>query len=79
MSKKDMLSIFHNLILERKERLALEVKKEDRAVALILYGEIAGIADSMKAMKLIDYDQVEDIKNEAWDIYKKKEPAFEGC
>ena len=79
MSKKDMLSIFHNLIQDREERLAQAVKKGDRGVALMLYGEVCGIADSMKAMELIDYSQKEHIKNEAWDIYQKKEPAFEGC
>ena len=79
MSKKNLHEAFRHMIQNRKERMVQAMKKGDDGAGLLLYGEICGIAASMKAMNLIDYDQKEYIKNEAWNIYQKKEPAFEGC
>lgn len=79
MNRRDLHTRFGTMIQNRKEQMVQASKKRDDGAALLLYGEIAGIAAAMRTMNLIDYDQMEDIKHEAWDIYQKKEPAFEGC
>lgn len=79
MKKSEMHEKFRMLLEDRKERLKRSVDKDNKGVALMQYGEICGVAESMRKLDLIDYEQAEFIKNEAWSIYQGKEPEYEAC
>lgn len=79
MKKSEMQEKFRMLLEDRKERLKRAVDKGNEGVAMMHYGEICGVAASMKKLDLIDYEQAEFIKNEAWAICQGKEPEYEAC
>lgn len=70
---------FQQMIQRRREDLLKAKKEGDEPWALMFYGQICGIADSMKAIGLIDYEQRDYIRNEAWALYMGKEPEYEAC
>lgn len=79
MKKTEMQERFQKMIRNRKEYL-LEAKKDgETPSALMFYGQICGIADSMKAVGLIDNEQRDYIKNDAWALYTGKESEYEAC
>ena len=45
----------------------------------MFYGEVCGVVASMRKLELIDYEQAEFIKSDAWAIYQGKEPEYEAC
>lgn len=79
MSNKELHEQFQQMIQHRKEHLLKAKKDGHEPSALMFYGQICGIADSMKAIGLIDYDQKEYIENDAWALYTGKESEHEAC
>ena len=79
MKKSEMQEKFRMLLEDRKEQLKRAVVKGNNGVALMQYGEICGVAASMRKLVLIDYDQAQYIRDEAWAIYQGKEPEYEAC
>lgn len=79
MKKSDMQEKFRQLLETHREALFWAVRKGDKPVALTRYGEVCGIAEAMRALELMDYDQVQYIRNQAWALLSGKEPEYEGC
>lgn len=79
MKKNEMQVKFRMLLEDRKERLKRAVDKGKEDVTMMHYGEICGVAESMRKLDIIDYEQAEFIKNEAWAICQGKEPEYEAC
>ena len=78
-SNQQLHEQFQQMIQHRKERLLKAKKDGQEPSALMLYGQICGIADAMKVVGLIDYEQRDYIRNEAWALYMGKEPEYEVC
>ena len=55
------------------------VRKEERPTAMMWYGQICGIADAMRTMELVDYDQAQYIKDTAFVLYRNKGAEDEPC
>lgn len=79
MKKSEMQVKFRDLLNSRKEKLKRSMDQGDKGVAMMLYGEICGIAASMYTIGLIDWNQREYIQNEAWAAYQGKEQEYEAC
>ncbi len=79
MKKSEMQEKFRDLLSRRKESLKSAMDKGIEGTALMYVGEICGIAASMHIIGLIDLEQEDYIANEAWAIYKGKEPEYEVC
>ncbi|MCQ2439453.1 MAG: hypothetical protein MJ074_06800 [Oscillospiraceae bacterium] len=79
MGKKETREIFRRMLDKRMELMKQAVQRKSDASALMMYGQICGVVDSMKVMGLIDYEQAEYIKNEARMIRLGKEPDYEAC
>ena len=79
MKKSEMQEKFRMLLTGRKDLLKRAVDAGRETNALVCYGEICGVVASMRKLDLIDYEQAEFIKGEAWSIYQGKEPEYEAC
>lgn len=79
MKKAEMQEKFRQLLETRREALLRAVRKEDKPAALARYGEICGIAEAMRVLELVDYDQVQYIRDQAWALQSGKEPEYEAC
>ena len=79
MKKSEMQERFQQMIQHRKEHLLKAKKDGETPSALMFYGQICGIADSMKTVGLIDYEQRDYIRNDAWSLYIGKESEYEAC
>ena len=79
MKKNELQEKFRTLLESRQESLKRAAKLNDQMSGLMAYGEICGLAAAMKAVGLIDYEQAEYIKEQAWALYEGKEPCDEAC
>ncbi len=79
MKKAQMQERFKALLEDRRERLLQAVRKEERPTAMMWYGQICGIADAMRTMELVDYDQAQYIKDTAFALYRNKGAEDEPC
>ena len=79
MKKNEMHEKFRMLLDSRKDLLNRAVDAAREPDALVRYGEICGVAEAMRKLDLIDYEQTEFIQSEAWSIYQGKEPEHEAC
>lgn len=79
MKKNEMLEAFRQMLERRKELMVQAAKKGSKGSALMLYGQICGVAESMKRVGLIDREQLQYIKDEAWALYQGKEPEYGPC
>ena len=79
MKKNELQEKFRVLLENRQERLKKATKLNDQMSGLMAYGEICGLAAAMKTIGLIDYEQSEYIKEQAWALHEGKEPADEAC
>ena len=79
MKKNELQEKFRALLEDRQEHLKKAARLNDQISGLVCYGEICGVAAAMKAVGLIDYEQAEYIKDQAWELHEGKEPADEAC
>lgn len=79
MKKNEMHEKFRMLLDSRKDLLKRAVDAARETDALVRYGEICGVAEAMRKLDLIDYEETEFIQSEAWSIYQGKEPEYEAC
>ena len=79
MKKSDLERKFHELLERRREALLRAARKGDEPAAMTLYGEICGIADAMRAAALVDWEQAQYIREQAWALYAGKGPDDETC
>lgn len=67
-SKSELREEFRRLLETQQEALVRAIHRKDRAARLIHYGEICGVVAAMSRLGLVDYEEAEYIKNEAWSI-----------
>lgn len=79
MKKNEMREAFRQMLERRKELMVQAVKRGSQPSALMLYGEICGVAAAMCKLELIDREQLRYIKDEAWAMCQGKEPEYEAC
>lgn len=79
MKKSEMQEKFRELLDDAKQMIRMEREKGETQTAMVSYGKVCGIASAMYAIGLIDYEQKDYIRNEAWDICRGKEPEYEAC
>ena len=79
MKKSEMQEKFRQMLEWRQQEIRKAAKLNDQMSGLMAYGEICGLAAAMKAIDLIDYEQAEYIKEQAWALHEGKEPCDEAC
>ena len=79
MKKNEMQEKFRELLDDAKQMIRMERDKGKMQAAMMSYGKVCGIASAMYAIGIIDYDQKNYIRDEAWDICQGKEPEYEAC
>ena len=79
MKKVQLQERFKALLEDRRARLLQAVRKEERPTAMMWYGQLCGIADAMRTMELVDYDEAQYIKDTAFVLYRNKGAEDEPC
>ena len=79
MKKSEMQEKFRQLLDDAKQMIRMGREKGETQTAMMFYGKVCGIASAMYAIGIIDYDQNNYIRDEAWDICQGKEPEYEAC
>lgn len=79
MKKSEMQEKFRELLDDAKQMIRMGREKGETQTAMMFYGKVCGIASAMYAIGIIDYDQNNYIRDEAWDICQGKEPEYEAC
>lgn len=79
MKKNEMQEKFRELLDDAKQMIRMGREKGETQTAMMFYGKVCGIASAMYAIGIIDYDQNNYIRDEAWDICQGKEPEYEAC
>ena len=79
MKKSEMQERFRQLLERRKLMLREAVAKKKDSLAVMHYGAICGMAEAMRELGLIDWEQKRFIKDEAWALVTGKETEYEAC
>lgn len=79
MKRNEMQVKLRELLDDTKQMIRMEREKGETQPAMVSYGKVCGIASAMYAIGLIDYEQKDYIRNEAWAICQGKEPEYEAC
>ena len=79
MKKNEMQEKFRELLDDAKQMIRMGREKGETQTAMMFYGKVCGIASAMYAIGIIDFDQNNYIRDEAWSIYQGKEPEYEAC
>lgn len=72
MKKSEMQMKFQRLLERRQEDLVREIRNGDRTTAMIYYGQICGLADAMRVIGLVDWEQSTYIREQAMELYKRE-------
>lgn len=81
MKKSEMQIKFQRLLERRQEDMVRELRSGDRTTAMIYYGQICGLADAMRVIGLVDWEQCTYIREQAMEFYKRDEDGegYEAC
>ena len=79
MKKSEMQEKFRELLDDAKQMIRMGREKGETQTAMMFYGKVCGIASAMYAIGIIENDQNNYIRDEAWDICQGKEPEYEAC
>ena len=71
MKKSDLERKFGELLERRREAMLQALRDGEKPSALMFYGNICGLADAMRAVELVDWEQAYSIRNPAWELYKR--------
>lgn len=71
MKKSDLERKFGELLERRREAMLQALRDGEKPSALMFYGNICGLADAMRAVELVDWEQAYSIRNQAWELYKR--------
>ena len=72
MKKSEMQMKFQRLLERRQEDLVREIRNGDRTTAMIYYGQICGLADAMRVIGLVDWEQSTYIREQAMELYNRE-------
>ena len=79
MNKSEMEQKFRVLLDTRQELLRRAVEGGSQASAMTLYGEICGVAASMRMLGLLDYEQQQYLQDQVRAAARGETGGFEGC
>lgn len=71
MKKSEMQEKLQRQLERRQEDMIRELRNGDRTTAMIYYGNICGLADAMRIVGLVDWEQSTFIREQAWALYKR--------
>lgn len=66
MKKSDLERKFGELLERRREAMLQALRDGEKPSALMFYGNICGLADAMRAVELVDWEQAHSIRDQAW-------------
>lgn len=72
MKKSEMKEKFRRQLERRQEDMIRELRNGDRTTAMIYYGNICGLADAMRIVGLVDWEQSTYIREQAMELYKRE-------
>lgn len=72
MKKSEMQMKLRRQLERRQEDMVRELREGDSATALIYYGSICGLADAMRIVGLVDWEQSTYIREQAMELYKRE-------
>lgn len=79
MKKNELNTRYQEMIQRRKEDIRQCREQGLNYAAMMLYGEICGIAAAMRASGFIDHDQEDWIRDDARKVLEGKEDQDEAC
>ena len=71
MKKSELERKFGELLERRREAMLQALRDGEKPSALMFYGNICGLADAMRAVELVDWEQAHSIRDQAWALYKR--------
>lgn len=72
MKKAEMQMKFQRLLERRQEDMIRAMRNGDHTLAMMYYGQICGLADAMRAVDLVDWEQSTYIREQAMALYKRE-------
>lgn len=72
MKKSEMQMKFQRLLERRQEDMIRAMESGDHTCAMMYYGQICGLADAMRAVELVDWEQYTYIREQALALYKRE-------
>lgn len=72
MKKSEMQMKFQRLLERRQDDMIRAMQNGDHTSAMMYYGQICGLADAMRAVELVDWEQSTYIREQALALYKRE-------
>ena len=81
MKKSEMQAKFQRLLEHSQEDLIRAKQSGDHSLTMLYYGQICGLAEAMRAVELVDWEQAAYIREQAMEFYKRDEDGegHEAC
>ena len=73
MKKAEMQMKFQRLLERRQEDMIRAMESGDHTCAMMYYGQICGLADAMRVVDLVDWEQSTYIREQAMAFYKREQ------
>ena len=75
MKKSEMQMKLRRQLERRQEDMVRELRNGDSTTAMIYYGSICGLADAMRIVGLVDWEQSTKIREQAMALYRRVREA----
>ena len=72
MKKSEMQEKFRRQLERRQEDMLRARAKGDHTTAMMNFGQICGLADAMRLVGLVDWEQASYIREQAMELYKRE-------
>ena len=72
MIKSEMQEKLQRQLERRQGDMIQEIRSGDRTTAMIYYGNICGLADAMRIVGLVDWEQSIYIREQAMELYRRE-------
>ena len=72
MKKSEMQAKFQRLLEHSQEDLIRAKQSGDHSLTMLYYGQICGLAEAMRAVELVDWEQAAYIREQAMELYKRE-------
>ena len=72
MKKSDLERKFGQLLERNREAMLRALRDGEKPSALMFYGNICGLADAMRIVGLVDWEQSTYIREQAMELYNRE-------
>lgn len=72
MKKSDLERKFWQLLERNREAMLRALRDGEKPSALMFYGNICGLADAMRIVGLVDWEQSTYIREQAMELYNRE-------